>query len=123
MLRWKRRPPLPVGNATLGRNMMDRTPTGSLESFRATLGDAEPPAALSAPLRALWHLEKGEWDAAHALVQEDASRAGAWVHAHVHRLEGDLWNARYWYGQAGQKTGEGDLALEREAMLGAMLRE
>ena len=102
---------------------MDRTPTASPESFRATLADAEPPRGLSAPLRALWHLEKGEWEAAHALVQDDASRAGAWVHAHVHRIEGGLWNARYWYGQAGQKAGEGDIAAERATILAALLRD
>ncbi|WEK49443.1 MAG: hypothetical protein P0Y66_17145 [Candidatus Kaistia colombiensis] len=102
---------------------MNRTPTGSLENFRATLGDAEPPAGFSAPLAALWHLEKGEWDAAHALVQDDEGRAGAWVHAHVHRIEGDLWNARYWYGRAGRAPGEGDLAVERAAILSALLRD
>ena len=97
--------------------------TGSLEAFRATLGQAGPPAGLSAPLAALWHLEKGAWEAAHALVQDDESRAGAWVHAHVHRIEGDLWNARYWYGRAGKPTGEGDLALERAAIVTALLRD
>ncbi|MCX5519764.1 hypothetical protein OSH10_15075 [Kaistia defluvii] len=102
---------------------MDRIPTLSADGFRATLADAEPPAGLSAPLQALWHLEKGEWEAAHTLVQDDASRAGAWVHAHVHRIEGDLWNARYWYGQAGQKAAEGDLAAERSTILAALLRD
>ncbi|MBN9026221.1 MULTISPECIES: hypothetical protein [Kaistia] len=102
---------------------MDQTPIGSLADFRATLGNAAPPSALSGPLQALWHLEKGEWDAAHALVQDDESRAGAWVHAHVHRIEGDLWNARYWYGRAGRAAGEGDVALEREAIVVALLRD
>ncbi|MCX5578855.1 hypothetical protein [Kaistia terrae] len=97
-------------------------PVGTPEHFRATLSDAKPPSGLGAPLAALWHIEKGDWDAAHALVQDDDSRAGAWVHAHIHRMEGDLWNARYWYGRAGQTTAEGDLAAEREGILTALLR-
>lgn len=102
---------------------MNRTLAGSPEQFRATLNEVTPPAGLSAPLAALWHIEKGDWDAAHALVQDDASRAGAWVHAHIHRMEGDLWNARYWYGRAGQAAAEGDLDVERATILTALLRD
>lgn len=102
---------------------MNRISDGSPDAFRASLGDAAPPAGLSAPLAALWHLEKGAWDAAHALVQDDASRAGAWVHAHLHRMEGDLWNARYWYSRAGQMPAEGDLDRERATILAALLRD
>ena len=51
---------------------------------------------------ALNHLEQGNWDAAHTIVQNDDSAAGAWVHAIVHVMEGDLDNARYWYGRAGR---------------------
>jgi hypothetical protein len=61
-----------------------------------------PPEGASAPLAALWHAAHNEWDKAHALVQDDESAAAAWVHAHLHRLEGDLDNAGYWYSRAGK---------------------
>jgi hypothetical protein len=51
---------------------------------------------------ALDHLDKGDWQAAHNIVQSDESAAGCWVHGIVHVMEGDLDNARYWYGRAGQ---------------------
>lgn len=92
-----------------------------LAAFRATLDADEPPAALSAPVAALWFLEKGNWERAHALVQDDPSAAGAWVHALVHRIEGDDWNARYWYRRAGEPEGKGDPAMERAAMLARLL--
>jgi hypothetical protein len=50
--------------------------------------------------KALAYLEAGDWQAAHAIAQEDSSSLGAWAHGMVHILEGDLWNARYWYGRA-----------------------
>ncbi|BCP53883.1 hypothetical protein K32_25000 [Kaistia sp. 32K] len=95
--------------------------TATAAEFRASLAAPQPPEGLSAPLAALWHLEKGNWEAAHALVQEDESRAGAWVHAHIHRVEGDLWNARYWYGRAGQPVGEGDPDRERAGIMLALM--
>lgn len=51
---------------------------------------------------ALDHLDKGEWEAAHKIVQSDESAEGCWVHGIVHVMEGDLDNARYWYGRAGR---------------------
>jgi hypothetical protein len=123
MLSFKQTSALLCGNADAKGGMeMTGAPVGSPERFRGTLDDDAPPAGLSAPLAALWHIEKGDWDAAHVLVQDDGSRAGAWVHAHIHRMEGDLWNARYWYGRAGQPVAEGDLDSERGGILAALLR-
>lgn len=56
---------------------------------------ATPPEGAGAPLTALWHTARGEWDKAHALVQDEATREAAWVHAHLHRVEGDGENAAY----------------------------
>ena len=71
----------------------------NLDEFRATLSDAKPPAV--APLlRAMWYAANGKWDEAHGIAQEINDRYGAWVHAHLHRVEGDLGNARYWYRHA-----------------------
>ena len=60
---------------------------------------------------------EGDWQAAHALAQEDAGRDGAWVHAWLHRMEGDLANAGYWYARAGRGMGCGTVAEEGEAIL------
>jgi len=69
----------------------------NLESFRASLDQPAPPAGLSPLLTALWHAARDEWDAAHRIAQDDDSAEGAWVHAHLHRVEGDESNAGYWY--------------------------
>ena len=73
----------------------------TLEEFRATLSSNAPPDV--APLlRALWHDAHGDWDAAHALAQDVDDESGAWVHAYLHRKEGDAGNAAYWYQRAKQ---------------------
>jgi hypothetical protein len=56
----------------------------------------------NAALAALWHTARGEWDKAHALVQDEEDALAAWIHAHLHRIEGDESNAGYWYGKAGK---------------------
>jgi len=70
------------------------------------------PAGYSPALRALWYAARGAWDEAHELVQNEGSREAAWVHAYLHRQEGDLSNARYWYTRAGQPEFRGELAKE-----------
>jgi hypothetical protein len=74
----------------------------TLEQFLGTLDATDPPAGLAKPLLALWHDRRGDWDAAHRVAQEVDDRTGAWVHAYLHRKEGDLGNATYWYNRAGQ---------------------
>ena len=74
----------------------------TLDEFRASLSEDIPPY-LSAALRALWLDGKGDWDGAHEAAQADSSPEGAWVHAYLHRKEGDLGNAGYWYRLAGRK--------------------
>lgn len=68
-----------------------------------------PPADASPSLQALWQTANGAWDAAHELVQADKSSEAAWVHAHLHRVEGDLSNAAYWYNRAGKPVCEAAL--------------
>ncbi len=72
--------------------------------FRSSLPAPQPPPGVAGPLAALWHAAHGEWDTAHGLVQEGDSVAEAWVHAYLHRIEGDLDNAGYWYRRAGRPT-------------------
>ena len=74
----------------------DMTPS----DFKNSLSADMPPADLTPALQALWWAGKGDWDKAHKIVMDDESGDGAWVHAYLHRVEGDLPNARYWYGQA-----------------------
>jgi len=83
----------------------------TIDEFRATLADAEPPA-VAPVLRAMWHAANGNWNEAHRIAQDINDPSGAWVHAHLHRAEGDSGNARYWYHQAAQ--GEATDSLEAE---------
>ena len=93
-----------------------------LETFTASLSAAEPSADLAPPLVALWHAARGDWDAAHRIAQEqEGDFAHDWVHAHLHRVEGDLGNAGYWYRRAGKPVPQGDLDAERDAIVAALL--
>ena len=92
-----------------------------LKTFRDSLSGAAPPAGLAAPLQALWYAAKDDWDGAHGLVQDETSAEAAWVHAYLHRVEGDLGNARYWYRQARRAPASGDLASEWTAIAAALL--
>src|ERR1044072_4294463 len=89
--------------------------------FKESIAAATPPPGLSHALQALWHDAKGDWAAAHeqAQAQEDAS--GAWVHAYLHRKEGDLANAAYWYRRAGQPVASQPLEAEWESLVAALL--
>ena len=74
-------------------------------------------ASVSSIVRAVRHLEAGDWQAAHAIVQKDASSLGCWAHGIVHLLEGDLDNARYWYRRAHRALPHGDTANAEIAAL------
>ena len=91
------------------------------KQFDASLNNTEPATELSEALLSLWHLLRNDWDAAHRAVQDLQTPDGAWLHAHLHRVEGDMDNAGYWYRQAGRPTFTGDLAQEQAAMLAAWL--
>jgi hypothetical protein len=83
----------------------------TLDEFRATLSDAKPPDVPPA-LVALWHDGRGDWEKAHGVAQDVEDGDGSWVHAYLHRKEGDLGNADYWYRRAGRPSKR--IALERE---------
>ncbi|MEZ4702725.1 MAG: hypothetical protein R2834_20495 [Rhodothermales bacterium] len=93
----------------------------TFERFEASLDDAEPPAGLPTPLRALWLASAGRWDDAHAAVQDETTAAAAWVHAHLHREEGDLSNAAYWYRQAGKPVARGNMEVEWRDIVTSLL--
>jgi hypothetical protein len=85
---------------------------GEFMTFEEFQMAGHEPAGLTPPLRALWHDGRGDWDAAHRIAQEDDSRDAAWVHAYLHRKEGDISNARYWYARSGRTAHRGSLEEE-----------
>lgn len=92
-----------------------------LATYRASLSAAEPPAGLNLALVALWWDAKGEWDRAHRTAMADHGKDGAAVHAYLHRKEGDLANARYWYNRAAIAPAEGTLEAEWDALARTLL--
>ena len=81
------------------------------------------PEVASPALQGLWHQAKGDWHRAHHLAQEQNDTDGAWVHAHLHRVEGDLGNAGYWYRRAGRPTSTLSLDAEWEEIAAALLAQ
>jgi hypothetical protein len=74
----------------------------NFDQFESSLGSDRPSETLSPYLTALWHEKRGDWEAAHKIVQDIDTKLASRVHAYLHRREGDESNARYWYGQAGE---------------------
>ncbi len=93
----------------------------TLEQFRESLQRDEPPVQLDFALAGLWWDAKGDWTKAHESAQQDEGARGAWVHAYLHRKEGDASNAAYWYGQAGKAVCRGPLDQEWAAIAGELL--
>jgi len=83
-----------------------------LTAFQLSLKDDLLPAGISVYLLAMWYDAHGNWDKAHKLVDSLEDAAACWVHAYLHRKEGDDWNADYWYRKAGKKRP--DISLEQE---------
>jgi len=92
-----------------------------LQAFQGSLNEPMPPRELAPALKALWYEAKDDWQRAHALVQDEDDRDCAWVHAYLHRKEGDLSNAGYWYRRAHKPVAELTLREEWEAIVQALL--
>jgi hypothetical protein len=93
----------------------------TLTEFRRSTSDTKPPADLSRPLLALWHDARGDWTAAHEVAQEIKDATGSWIHAYLHRKEGDLGNAGYWYHRAGRPERSGSLDAEWAEIASALM--
>jgi hypothetical protein len=84
----------------------------TLAEFKTSLAKSKPPARIPTALAALWWVGKDKWDEAHRIVMNEGGKDCAWVHAYLHRAEGDLDNARYWYRQAQRSVPAGALPDE-----------
>jgi hypothetical protein len=106
--------------------MATRRKTGArtigFAEFKATLTESSPPKGLAPAIEALWFAANGLWERAHAAAQKRDDAAGAWVHAYLHRMEGDEDNARYWYGRAGRPPSTAPQAKEWEEIAKALLK-
>jgi hypothetical protein len=84
----------------------------TLEEFRNSLTLPTPPAGLSPLLLALWYDGRNDWEQSHNIAQDIDSANGSWIHAYLHRKEGDTGNAAYWYRRAGKPVP--DISLQKE---------
>jgi hypothetical protein len=94
----------------------------TIEQFRASIGQEAAPEKLSPVLKAMWEDAKGNWSAAHSIAQEIEDETGSWIHAYLHRKEGDLGNAGYWYRRAKQPTANDTLEEEWTRIVSRLLR-
>ena len=93
----------------------------TISIFKESLAGKEPPPNTSIYLKALWHDAKNDWEKAHTLIQYLPDTTAAWLHAYLHRREGDQFNADYWYRRAGKRRKDVSLAEEREEMVAVFL--
>lgn len=84
----------------------------TLKEFRQSLTESQPPTDLGFALAGLWWDAKGDWTKAHESAQQDEGPDGAWVHAYLHRKQGDPGNAAYWYQRAHKPAVSGSLDEE-----------
>jgi hypothetical protein len=89
----------------------------TLTDFEKTLSRNTPPDNIDPLLAALWHERKGDWESAHNIAQDIHTRDGSWIHAYLHRVEGDQGNASYWYHRAGQPVPQVSTTKEWENLV------
>ena len=97
-------------------------PRVTYEELVASLSDTGAPKDASDALRALWLAKKGDWDRAHRLVDSIHTPIGSRIHAHLHRVEGDMSNAGYWYRRGGVDPETGALEAEWEMLARELTR-
>lgn len=93
----------------------------TLSDFKRTVSDGVPPKKISLALLAMWHDARGDWNAAHETAQSVEDETGAWVHAYLHRKEGDAANAGYWYRRARKPMAADAPGAEWERIVTALL--
>jgi hypothetical protein len=95
----------------------------TLEEFRNSTAGGVPPVAPSKALLSLWHAKAGDWESAHRIVQDESTVSCSWVHAWLHRVEGDIVNAEYWYRRAQKRLPDLNIEEEWDAITAALLAE
>jgi hypothetical protein len=95
----------------------------TVDDFKRSLSQSTPPTGLTPALLALWHDGCGDWQEAHRIAQDITGRTGAWIHAYLHRKEGDIANASYWYRVAQKTLEDGPLIDEWSSILDVLLPE
>ncbi len=98
-----------------------KTTTMTYNDFTKSIDGNTPPAELGLSLKALWYDAKGDWNTAHSSIDSVEDKDAYWVHAYLHRKEGDIWNADYWYRRAGKKRPDVTLDEEWAAITKALL--
>lgn len=93
----------------------------NFELFTNTLSQSFPPKDFSAYLQSLWYDGKGDWEKAHSLIDSMEDKTACWVHAYLHRKEGDKFNANYWYNKAGKPMPVYSFEKEWEEIIKALL--
>ncbi|MEJ7823589.1 MAG: hypothetical protein WKF85_14785 [Chitinophagaceae bacterium] len=93
----------------------------TLTTFKESLLNSEPPEIASVYLRSLWYDAKGEWDKSHKIIQDVEDKNASWIHAYLHRKEGDIGNADYWYNKTSKKRPTVSLEKEWEEIVNALL--
>lgn len=93
----------------------------NLTEFEQSLNQASPPLEIGEPVLALWWDAKGDWEQAHRIAQDINNATGAWIHAYLHRKEGDLGNAGYWYRRAGRPVCQNSLEEEWRILVESVL--
>ena len=92
-----------------------------LETFQQSVKGEVSPEGINVYLEAMWYDAHGNWNKAHSLVDHFEDVTASWVHAYLHRKEGDIWNADYWYKKAGRKRPDISLEQEWELIVKALL--
>ena len=95
----------------------------TLQEFKASLNADRSPADVGPLLNAMWHDARGDWARAHEIAQGIEDEGGAWVHAYLHRKEGDISNAKYWYRRAGRPEASGSIGDEWESIVSELCDE
>ena len=95
---------------------MNRSSDLTYEQFLLSLNNDHPPE-LSVYLESLWYDKKGDWDKAHQIAQDIPDKLGSWIHAYLHRVEGDEWNSNYWYSRACKTMPSISLSDEWESLV------
>ena len=92
-----------------------------LEEFIQSIKEESPPEGLYEPLEVMWHAHKGDWETAHNIAQSISTELGSWIHAYLHRVEGDLGNAGYWYRRANRPPNSGSTDAEADEIINSIL--